>query len=133
MLKWYVYIEDCNRRMITTYNIFDHNSFMNDLREIAKKPFADNRDKFADHVTNALRYYFWGKTEWEIVLSSWTPDEKGKTKKVSVFDQIMLNWEQFNKYLFDHKSLLTIDDNIPMDDLWRQTVKEVIRWQENDS
>ena len=133
MLEWYVYIEDINLRIITTYNIFDHCGFMNDLRKIAKQPFAENRIQFAAHVTNALRYYFWGKTEWEIVLSSWPPDKKDKPKKISVFDQVMLNLEQFNKYLFDHKSLLTIDNNIPMDDLWKQAVKEVIGEKENDS
>ena len=116
MLEWYVYVYDFNGNDFIAYNIFHHAGFMTKLKEIAEQ-YGGSRIRFADHVTNALRYYFWGKTEWEIILSSWPPSDKCKPRKISVFDQIMLNWERFNKYLFDNKHLLLCDNDIPMDNL----------------
>ena len=49
-----------------------------------------------------LLYYFWAKSEWEIIISAWIRADVTKPIKIDVFDQVMMNWEQFCKYTWDH-------------------------------
>lgn len=105
MLKWNVYVEKFNRREIAEYNIFNHGYFLEDCRQAAKK-HRDNKDDFEEAVRRSLMYYFWSKCEWEIILSDWPPSGKFDDKKVSVYDQVMLNWEIFINYLWENKGAL---------------------------
>ena len=36
MLEWNVYIENINKKMITTFNVFEHYSFYKDLKKEIK-------------------------------------------------------------------------------------------------
>lgn len=103
MLEWNVYKEDFNGKEITTYNIFHHYGFYNDLLKAKKKP----EDEFKEAVKTSLMYHFWSKCEWEIILSDWppSPEERGfKKEKVDVYDQVMLNWDIFIEYVWNHKN-----------------------------
>lgn len=103
MLVWNVYFGDFNRRVIRTYNVFDHFGFWNDLVK-AKKKHKDDREAFAEDVRISLRYFFWAKCEWEIILDHWPSKEGFEDKKVDVFDQINLNWERFIDYIWENRS-----------------------------
>ena len=102
-LTWNVYIENPNQRVIETYNIFDHRYFYDDVVK-AYNGGDDGLlffDDFSEEVRNALRYYFWSKTQWEIVLTGWPESTNFKNAKVSVYDQIMLNYDVFINYVWD--------------------------------
>lgn len=99
-MVWNVYVENFNKKEIEVYNIFDHVSFDNGVKK-AYKQHKDDFDAFAESVKRELMYYFWSKCEWEIILSDWPPSGKFDVKKVSVYDQIMLNWETFIHYVWD--------------------------------
>lgn len=121
-MVWNVYREDCNRGAIVKYNIFDHGGFAQDVKKLLKEDVP--KSEFAKQLNSSLRYWFWGKTEYEVVISSWpvyidkleldrlnikyeeynnkwshypykinVAPEVGK--KVSIYDQVMMNWEQF--------------------------------------
>ena len=109
MLEWNVYIEDFNSKEIRTFNIFNHYSFNKKLIEIRDKR-RKNKTKFIEEVRKALMYYFWSKCEWEIVLKDWPPSDNFKDKKISVYDQINLNWNIFIEYLWKNKDKLV--DNL---------------------
>ena len=60
-------------------------------------------DNFATQLKKDLMYYFWSKCEWEIILTSWPPNNNFNDKKIDVFDQINLNWERFVEYIWANK------------------------------
>lgn len=102
MLEWNVLYEDWNTREITSFNIFNHSGFYNDCKRYADE-YKDDKWKFAKEVRNSLMYYFWSKCEWEVIVSSWPPIKEFKDKKISVFDQVDMNWNIFIEYLWEHK------------------------------
>lgn len=127
-MVWNVYREDFNRRAIVKYNIFDHSSFAKDVEKLLKEDIS--KDEFAKNMRRSLFYYFGSKTEYETVITSWpvhidkTELDKLNTeyeeynnkwshypykinvalevgKKVSVYDQVMMNWEPFVEYVWN--------------------------------
>ena len=48
-----------------------------------------------------IRYYFWGKSQWEIELTTPIPRNDFKNNKIDVSDQIKLNKKQFLNYLWN--------------------------------
>lgn len=129
-MVWNVYCEDFNRNTIIKYNIFDHSGFAQDVKNMLESDVPKN--EFTEQLNRSLRYWFCGKTEYEAVISSWptyidkaeldrlnTEYEKYNNKrgrypykinvapdvseKVSVYDQVMMNWEQFIEYVWSDK------------------------------
>ena len=128
---WNVYREDFNHRAIVEYNIFDHSGFAQDVKNMLKADVPKN--EFTEQLNRSLRYWFWDKTEHEIVITSWPAyinkseldrlnteyeeynNKRGRypykinvapdvSEKVSVYDQVMINWEQFFKYVWSNKN-----------------------------
>lgn len=102
MLEWNVFCENFNRKSIEVYNVFNHYGFLKDCIEIAQK-LSDDEENFKDQIKRSLMYFFWSKCEWEIILSDWPPSKKFNDKKVSVYDQIMLNWGIFIDYIWNNR------------------------------
>lgn len=128
-----VYLEDFNSHKVITYNIFNHARFYDDLREI-KKENSNNFKAFSQAVKAIISYYFWSRSEYEIILTSWPPYVEAKEldrlvserddsikkngffyrnhvnlsveEKIGIYDQVMLNWDIFIKYLWDNKELI---------------------------
>jgi len=100
-LEWNVLYDDFNAKKITTYNIFDHGYFLEDCKFIASKNI-EKREEFAEEIRKLLSYYFWSKCEWEIIVSEWPPSKRNVEKKISVYDQIMINWDRFIDYLLNN-------------------------------
>lgn len=105
MLIWNVYIENFNARKIDIYNVFDHLNFKKDIID-AFTEYWDEEDiveslkKFKERAKRLAQYYFHHKCEYEIILSDWPPAPEGKfnKEKVSVYDQLELNWDAFMKH-----------------------------------
>ena len=108
---WKVYIEDINQKEIVEYNVFDHSAFKKDVIDLFNTCWNDYEDySFTSFKTvfkqkldkEVCLYYFWSKTEWEIILSDWPPSPPEfnfKSKKISVYDQLKLNWDAFVDYI----------------------------------
>ena len=105
MLAWNVYLDDFNNRCIRTLNIFEHASFMDGCRKAAKK-YKDDRTAFEEQIERLLKYYFWCKCEYEIVLDTWPPSPRFHPEKVDVYDQVKLNWPVFTDWLWEHRKEL---------------------------
>ena len=103
-LWWKVYVYDINMRGIRQYNIFNHSGFCNSLyKEFASVTETDTLPSYEEVekiLEKELRYYFWGKCEWEVVISSFPPSDKDKDLKVDVYSQVMLNFEKFVSYVY---------------------------------
>lgn len=101
--EWYIIIENINARNIEKYNIFDHASFLNDCDKAWKDNNGDREngfEKFEKSVRRSLMYYFWGKCEWEILVCGFPFNENDIPKKIDVFDQVIMNWDNFIDYLW---------------------------------
>ena len=66
---WNVYWEDFNNRAIVKYNIFNHGGFAQDVNKLLKEDTT--KDEFTEQLKRSLRYYFQGKSEYEVVITSW--------------------------------------------------------------
>ena len=104
-LTWNVYVSNPSGWRIEPYNIFKHRSFAADLKKAAKD-FKDDREGFEEQANRELRYYFWAKCEWEILLDHWPPHDNYPSVKIDVYDQVMLNKEQFLDYLWENRNNL---------------------------
>lgn len=131
-LSWKVYRENFNAHTIEEYDIFQYSlSGKSALAETAKelKRQFPNRFSWEEAFRLKLQYYFWSKSEHEIVLTSWPPyieveeidnlqkevkehEEKWGYKqyrvipnlvtaeKVDIYSQIMLNRKVFFDYVW---------------------------------
>lgn len=101
-LKWFVFVEDINKKRIKVYNIFEHKDFMEDCDDAWEDYINEHRDfsKFKKDIESNLMYYFWSKCEWEIVLSDFPPSDSFQKKKIDVYQQVKINWDKFIDYLF---------------------------------
>ena len=100
MLEWNVYIENFNKKEIEVYNIFNHGGFWNDI-VVSKNKYKEKED-FLEDVKKRLMHHYWSRCEWEIILSGWPPSTKFNNKKIDVYQQVLLNWELFSNYLWEH-------------------------------
>lgn len=99
--KWYVFVENINKKQIEVYNIFDHYRFKQECDEAGTK-YKYDFSEFEKAVRRSLMYYFWCKCEWEIMLSDFPPSKNFKDKKISVFEQVEINWGNFISYLYGY-------------------------------
>lgn len=65
-MKWNVYHYNVNANKIEKFNIFKHYSFNKDVQEELKK--CKTKEEFEERLKSNLRYYFWSKCEYELVV-----------------------------------------------------------------
>ena len=129
-MVWNVYERDFNSREIKVFNIFDHYSFRESVAKLKKKKFP--KEEFAKRLELEVMYYFWTKSEYEVVVTSFPPYidkkeldrlnseyEEYNTKwghyplrmdvrpevgrKIDIYNQVMLNWDVFVDYMWRTK------------------------------
>lgn len=104
-MEWYVFYYNINRNKIEKFNIFDHAAFADDCAHTLER-YSGNRDGFTKEVKRNLMYYFWSKCEWEIEITGFPPSDNGKPLKTDVYTQVMLNFDKFIDYLWNHQTEL---------------------------
>ena len=131
-LEYYVYYYNFNSHSIKKFNIFNHGRFLEDVKKDLRE--CETKKEFAEELHKDLIYYFWSKAEWEVVITPWTPhitiselnrlnEEREKTlkkynrephslcvnpdvgEKIDVYEQVMLNWDLFVDYVWQHKKV----------------------------
>ncbi len=104
MLEWNVYEEDFNAKKIVVRNVF-HLSWK--FNEYLKENFKKNKikEEFCEQLRRDLQYCYWSKSEHEIIITSWPPRE-GVERKVDVYSQVMMNWNQFADYTWKNRKLI---------------------------
>jgi hypothetical protein len=132
-LVWNVFNE--RNGAVFPVNIFEYNyKFLEDLL-VAKKKYKDNFEEFANYIRESLQYYYWSKSEYETIITSWPPyvedeelsrlnsekekriQENGKFYsaavnlnvgyKIDIYTQVMMNWDRFIDYIWNNKHLIT--------------------------
>lgn len=98
-MHWRVFVYYFNEKKIAEYDIFEHDSFAEDVKKAYKK-YHNDYDSFCENVRKSLAYYFWSKCEWEVIVSAWPPSDRVPERKVDVYEQVMLNWDVFIGYVW---------------------------------
>lgn len=96
-MEWYVYYHDFNKRKLTKYNVFDHGRFVNDLIRLDLNKL--DKISFSVELDKLVQYYFWSKSEWEIIISPWCG--QADDIKIDVYDQLHMNWDVFVNYCYE--------------------------------
>lgn len=96
-MKWEVFRYDINQRKIVHWDIFEHYSFINDCMVIYNELCSMKIDflEFQKRVESKARWYFWCKSEHEILIRGWCGAKGDEEIKVDIFEQLKLNWEAF--------------------------------------
>lgn len=102
-LTYNVYLHDFNSGEFRSYNVLNHGRLIPELKKLFKE-CGDDKAAFEEGLKSVCMYCFWGKCEYEIILSAWPPAERFKDEKVSAYDQLMLNWPVFVDYIWNHKT-----------------------------
>ena len=129
-MKWNVLRYNINLHKIEEYNIFQHRSFAKDVAELFNQDLT--KEEFAEKLRRSLQYYFWSKSEHEVVVTSWPPyiDKKELDRlsfeyeshnqkwgyypylldvrfdvgeKIDIYDQVRLNWDVFADYVWNQR------------------------------
>lgn len=104
-MEWKVYYSNFSDDKICEFNIFDHTSFYNAVKMHAKK--CKSYEEFSKELKSSLMYYFWCKSEYEIILKPWiVRDADKKEVKIDMYDQVMLNWPVFLDYVWNRRNEL---------------------------
>lgn len=96
---WNVYA--CGLHGIIKDNIFNHDRFKLECDE-AWDYYRHDYDGFCEAIRSSLFRYYCSKYEWEIKLTDLrNTNDSFEDKKIDVYDQVMLNWDVFIKYVWD--------------------------------
>ncbi len=85
-------------------DIFKHSAFRNDIKRAAQQ--CKSKEEFASRLKSSLMYYFWTKSEWEIIMSPWCGGKDVKEIKVDVYWQVINNWYAFLDYTWENRNKL---------------------------
>ena len=109
-IEWNVYYYNHNSRKVETHNIFNHWRFIEYSAKHIKK-YKDDLKTLEEQIRKELMYYYWSKYEWEVIISPFTANPKDdECVKVDVYSQVMLNWDRFFEYFWEHrKEILKYD------------------------
>lgn len=90
--SWFVCRD--NNGQFRQFNIFSHGGFVDDVKKLSGE---QDREVFNYELNRILRYYFWGRCEYELVVKQLIGDEE---KKIDVYSQIALNFDRFSDYIW---------------------------------
>lgn len=99
-MKWMVYKYNINTKKFEHWNIFEHSRFNEEIQMIMLES-GNTYEDFTEKICKSLFYYFWGKSEYELILKSWIAT--GEETKVDIYHQVMLNFEAFINYLWSKR------------------------------
>ncbi len=124
-MKWLVYNFNINAQKIETYNIFEHWSFNEYVKRAAKK--YKDKYEFAKQLKSELRYYFWSKSEYELVveitednrifLNPWCGCSEQEKVRIDVTDDIFFYWRDFaekhiERQIYGNKAKIDVFDQV---------------------
>lgn len=98
-MEWNVYVWEPNRKEIHIRNVFQLSiKFDEELDELKTKKNSMSEERFSKELLHAVKYCFWSKCEYEVYIGDWMSDTTDCGKKIDVYDQLMLNWDNFAAY-----------------------------------
>ena len=115
-MEWKVVYFNINEQKIRSFNLFQHWRFIEDI--------SKNLNKF---LKGDLRYYFWSKAEWELVIEitednrviliPWCGCKDKEAAKVDVTNDTSFDWRAFAEkhikmQIFKNEAKIDVFDQI---------------------
>lgn len=98
-LIWNVFRYNPKSKRIEEINIF-YGRFLQDVNFILKN--CSTREEFDTELKGELLFYFWCKSEHEVLIKPWVGDNSVE-RKIDIYTQVLLNWQQFSDYVWSFK------------------------------
>lgn len=99
-LKFYILIDDFNRKTLMEYNIFNNVNMCRFIDKYKKEYLSNkDRDAFVKELDRELMYSFWAKCEYEVMIADLFDTYN---KKVDVYQRIKPNIELIADLIIDY-------------------------------
>lgn len=124
-MEWNVCIYNCNKNKIELFNIFNHWNFSDYIKKHIKK--YKTKDEFLEQVQRELRYYFWSKSEYELIIEitknnrvcliPWCGCKNPEEAKIDVTNETDFDWRAFaiehiEKQIYDNKAKIDVFEQV---------------------
>lgn len=96
-MEWYVLLHDFNKDKVISYNIFNNSKLDKELKEL-KENFI-SKENFVSELDRILRWCFWSKSEYEIVVGDLFEKDLDKYEKIDVYQQLKPNLNTLADYI----------------------------------
>lgn len=95
MLKWYVLHQNFNKEEIEFYNVLQ--GWEERIRKARKK--VKTKTEFKEWLKKEFMYYYWSRSEYEIVVGGLFSEYPKEFKKVDIWSQIEPNLDIITDYI----------------------------------
>lgn len=95
MLKWYVLHQNFNKEEIEFYNVLQ--GWEERIRKARKK--VKTKTEFKEWLKKEFMYYYWSRSEYEIVVGGLFSKYPKEFKKVDIWSQIEPNLDIITDYI----------------------------------
>lgn len=95
MLKWYVLHQSFNKEEIEFYNVLQ--GWEERIRKARKK--VKTKTEFKEWLKKEFMYYYWSRSEYEIVVGGLFSEYPKEFKKVDIWSQIEPNLDIVTDYI----------------------------------
>lgn len=99
--KWMVFYHNSNASEIQAYNVLKHSGVRKDIVKATKE--CKTKEEFSEKLRRTMMYYYWSKSEWEIIIGPWCGGNNTKEIKVDVYEQVLNNWDIFLEYVWNER------------------------------
>lgn len=122
-MTWIVKNFDFNKQIIQDYDILKYKeAFIKTLKKKCK-----TKKEFADALKRELKYYFWSRSEWELIievtednrifLNPWVGCKDPNKVKIDVTNDKNFDWQGFsqlhiNNQIYQNKAKIDVWDQI---------------------
>ena len=96
-LEWYVLCYDTNLKKVDRYNIFRNVNVLYGVSKAIKE--YTTYSEFVKEVDSWLKYSFWSKAEYEIVVGDLFVYVPEKLEKIDIYYQLAKNVDLICKYI----------------------------------
>ena len=139
-MDWNVYYYNFNAGRIETFNIFKHGAFVKYINEYCKD--IKDKSEFANAAKRELQYFFWSKSEWELIIKltdddrvflyPWCGSKNPESEKIEVTDETNYNWLGFaqkhiNQQIYGNEAKIDVYDQVMF--IWDRFVDYL--WEQN--
>lgn len=97
--KFNVLLWDINRNELTKYDVLPY--FRDELDKLKKGKKPQTREEWTEFVKREGKYMYWGRCEYEIIISPWPVQDK--EVKIDVWHQIENNLDLIVDILMSEK------------------------------
>ena len=97
-LKWYAFNQELNSNKLTYINVLGNDLVEDILKRVKNKTRRiNNYNELKDAVKSYLMYKYWGRCEYELIVSNWLGNDM--EEKIDVWYQLEPNLDTIVEYI----------------------------------